>query len=551
MKLYKLLTQTVVCVLVLLGAVACTNDFGGAGAGLVNQVNFDTNLTTEIDIAAYSVKFDAVQTNTLPTGAVGVYNDPIYGDATVSALSQVTLSRFNPDFGDNTELTGVYLTLPYFSSREDTDEDGNSTYELDSIFSNTGPMKLSIYRSNYFLNDLNPDSNFENAAVYFSDEINQFDGVEGDLLFEIPDFEPSNAEIRLDSIGDVIANDSDQLAAERLSPALRVKLENDYFVQNLINQEGSENLFNLNNFRDYFRGIYIKAEAINGNGSYILFDYGDANITAYYNFAGTDDSGNPEEDNTENGTISLNFGGVRALGIDGEFSTTIQNDIANADTVDGEDNLYLKGGNGSIAIVDLFPDRDQDGVEDQLDLLRSCNVIINEANLTFFVDQDEIAAANGTAEPERVLIYDYDNNTTLIDALADQSSGVGGPISVRTNHLGRLTREIEGDQTSPGKSYRIKLTRHLNNILSNDSTDVRLALAVSQNVVDQSLSRVRVENGEILNNRIPGSSVISQEGTILHGNRSADEGKRLKLRIYYTLTEEIDPDSPCGQILGL
>lgn len=551
MKLYKLLTQTVVCVLVLLGAVACTNDFGGAGAGLVNQVNFDTNLTTEIDIAAYSVKFDAVQTNTLPTGAVGVYNDPIYGDATVSALSQVTLSRFNPDFGDNTELTGVYLTLPYFSSREDTDEDGNSTYELDSIFSNTGPMKLSIYRSNYFLNDLDPDSNFENAAVYFSDEINQFDGVEGDLLFEIPDFEPSNAEIRLDSIGDVIANDSDQLAAERLSPALRVKLENDYFVQNLINQEGSENLFNLNNFRDYFRGIYIKAEAINGNGSYILFDYGDANITAYYNFAGTDDSGNPEEDNTENGTISLNFGGVRALGIDGEFSTTIQNDIANADTVDGEDNLYLKGGNGSIAIVDLFPDRDQDGVEDQLDLLRSCNVIINEANLTFFVDQDEVAAANGTAEPERVLIYDYDNNTTLIDALADQSSGVGGPISVRTNHLGRLTREIEGDQTSPGKSYRIKLTRHLNNILSNDSTDVRLALAVSQNVVDQSLSRVRVENGEILNNRIPGSSVISQEGTILHGNRSADEGKRLKLRIYYTLTEEIDPDSPCGQILGL
>ena len=225
MKLYKLLTQTVVCVLVLLGAVACTNDFGAAGAGLVNQVNFDTNLTTEIDIAAYSVKFDAVQTNTLPTGAVGVYNDPIYGDATVSALSQVTLSRFNPDFGDNTELTGVYLTLPYFSSREDTDEDGNSTYELDSIFSNTGPMKLSIYRSNYFLNDLDPDSNFENAAVYFSDEINQFDGVEGDLLFEIPDFEPSNAEIRLDSIGDVIANDSDQLAAERLSPALRVKLE--------------------------------------------------------------------------------------------------------------------------------------------------------------------------------------------------------------------------------------------------------------------------------------------------------------------------------------
>jgi len=45
--------------------------------------------------------------------------------------------------------------------------------------------------------------------------------------------------------------------------------------------------------------------------------------------------------------------------------------------------------------------------------------------------------------------------------------------------------------------------------------------------------------------------VISPEGTILHGNLSTDDEKRLKLRIFYTLTEEIDPNSPCGQILGL
>ncbi|RMB56396.1 DUF4270 domain-containing protein [Dokdonia sinensis] len=551
MKLYKLLTRTAVCVFALLGAVACTNDFGGAGAGLVDQVNFDTGLTAEIDITSYSVRFDAVQTNNLPVGAIGVYNDPVYGTATVSALSQVTLSRFDPSFGDNPELTGVYLTLPYFSSREETDEDGNTTYTLDSIFSNTGPMKLSIYRSNYFLNDLDPDDNFESAAVYFSDEFRDFDGIEGDLLYEDEAFIPSNLEIRLDSIGNPLEESSEIEIASRLAPSLRVKLDNDYFTQNLINQENSENLLNQNNFRDYFRGIYIKAEAVNGNGSYILFNYDGANITAFYQFSGTDDSGDDEVETTENSSIALNFGGVQVLGIDGEFNPAIQNDINNADVLDGEDNLYLKGGNGSIAVINLFPDRDEDGIEDQLDILKSCNVIINEANLIFFVDQDQLGAGTGVLEPERIFIYDYDNNRTLIDGQIDLSAGNDGAVSSRTNHLGRLTREIEGDRTSPGESYRIRITRHLNNIVVNDSANVNLALTVSQNVLNASSSRVRGENGEILDRRIPSTNIISQEGTILHGNRSVDEDKRLKLRINYTLTEEINPDTPCGRILGL
>jgi len=34
--------------------------------------------------------------------------------------------------------------------------------------------------------------------------------------------------------------------------------------------------------------------------------------------------------------------------------------------------------------------------------------------------------------------------------------------------------------------------------------------------------------------QVPSSSVMSHQGTILHGNTSADLTKRLKLQIYYT-----------------
>ena len=245
-------------------------------------------------------------------------------------------------------------------------------------------------------------------------------------------------------------------------------------------------------------------------------------------------------------------GGVQIVGYQNDFNPEIIQDIANTDQVNGEENLYLKGGNGSIALIDLFgPDLDDNGVADQLEILRECNIIINEANLTFFVDQEEIVAGSGEAEPERIFIYNFENSSILLDALDDTTAGTEGAVSIRVNHLGRLEREIENDVSSPGVSYRIRITRHLDNIINRDSTNAQLALAVSQNVLLPETSIIGgTENSEQVE-RLPSTSVISPEGTILHGNLSEDIEKRLRLRLFYTLTEDIDPDSPCAQLLGI
>lgn len=561
MKIYKYTLRAFACVFVLVLAMACTNDFGDVGTGLVGVVNFETRQTMEIDVVSFTKSIDdGVQTNALPAGAFGVYKDDVYGESTASVLTQVSLGRLNPDFGEETVIDSVFFTLPYFSTLLDTDDEGNSTYELDSIFRNTGPMKLSVYRSNYFLNNLDPSTDFQDPAVYYSNDIENFAGIESQVLFVIDSFVPVSDQIILTEL-EVLDEDAepdavaDTLVTARLSPALRVPLDTLYFRQNILDLEGSEMLLNQNNFNNYFRGIYIKAEPLDGKGSYIIFDYSEASIETYYSFTGDDDSaGDGEATDDGVGSLRLGFGGVQIIDLKTTYNPEIIAAFEQTDTVNGDESVYLKGGAGSIAMIDLFgPDANGDDIEDQLEELRSCNVIVNEANLIFYVDQEKVAPGSGIPEPERVFIYDFDNNATLIDGEIDQTSGFNGPVGTRVNHLGRIVRETEDDESTPGVSYRIRLTQHINNIINNDSTNVRLALAVSQNVTTLNSAIIGGTLDESRENieRLPVGTVLSQESTILHGSESPDESKRLKLRISYTLTEEIDPDSVCGRLLGL
>lgn len=570
MKMKNILFKALGVLAVLSLVVSCEEDFGTLGSEIVGSVNFETELAQDFKIAAYSRNFEnSVQSNGAPVAVLGYYDDPVYGTTTASVLSQLILSRTDPDFGDDTQLESVIFSLPYFSTAGAVDEEGVTSYTLDSIFRNTGPMRLSAYRSAFFLNDLDPDSGFEEPQIYYSNEIDNFPGIESELLFQIDQFEPSDQEL-------VVAapTEADPGAIERLSPRLRIDLkpleededlslrpwlENVNFDWNavILEQENSDVLLNGNNFNNYFRGIYLKAESLDGTGSFIITNLTNANIELNYTFTGDDDSGDPGEPTNDGiGSIVLNFGGIQAINYDTDFSISpIGNPSFNdtQDTVNGEEQLFLKGGDGSIALIDLFgEDIDGNGTPDQLEDLRECGIIINEANLTFYVEQDALGAQGaGVLEPERVFIYDFENNRVLVDAPIDTSAGNDGPVSQRTNHLGRLTRTEEGNTSSVGVSYRIRFTQHINNLIQNDSTNVRLALAVSQNVLASNTSIIQEETPELEERRIPVSSVISPEGTILHGNLSNDLDKRLRLQIRYTTANEIDPNSPCGIALGL
>ncbi len=285
---------------------------------------------------------------------------------------------------------------------------------------------------------------------------------------------------------------------------------------------GTEELRNSNNFKNYLRGIYFKVNSPTNDGSLFIFDASSAYISIYYNYKETIDA-----DERKNGVFKLNFGGINVNTFDNELSQPIQTALENPNTQTGEENLYLRGGDGIISVVELFgKDLDNNGVADDLELLRAKKWIINEANLIFYVNQDMIPG--GATEPERIIIYDLKNSNVLADYNSDITNGLA-PILAFTNHYGRLERGSD----DKGKYYKLKITDHISNLINKDSTNVPLGIVVSQNVTIRTTQKL--ENSiEPDIEQVPASSVISPEGTILYGNASSNQEKRLKLQIYYT-----------------
>jgi hypothetical protein len=107
MKIYNYIRKGLVALVFVFACIACEEELGEAGTGIVGAVNFETFEVDDLDVVAYSMDYpEGVQTNGVPVGVLGVYNDPVYGKTTASYLSQMALSRTGPDFGDNAVLNG-------------------------------------------------------------------------------------------------------------------------------------------------------------------------------------------------------------------------------------------------------------------------------------------------------------------------------------------------------------------------------------------------------------------------------------------------------------
>jgi hypothetical protein len=161
--------------------------------------------------------------------------------------------------------------------------------------------------------------------------------------------------------------------------------------------------------------------------------------------------------------------------------------------------------------------------------------LINEANLVFYVDRDALDMANEDPdnEPNRIYLYDVDNKLPLTDYYLDANIA-SLPSSSLINHLGPLQR-VDDELDGNGIKYKIRITEHINNLLLRDSTNVELGLSISANVnLEELLLQRKVLDSDNEDFTVPVSSILSPRGTILHGNNTENESKRVYLEIYYT-----------------
>ena len=527
----------------IISITSCQEDFNTIGADIIGDDSLLSQLDNTKTVVAYSRKLAPVQTNIIPVSQLGVFNDGTFGKSNVSYITQLLMNAPNPVFADTLDqeviLDSVMLYIPYFN--ENTTEENVTTYTLDSVYG-TDPIRISMYESNYFLRDTDPNSNFQDPQYYYSNQSPLFEDniLQNDLAIDIEDFVPSNLGHIL--ITNETATDGEvTIDTTTIAPGIRVALSNDFFKEKILDKEGESELSNNNNFKNYFRGLYFKVSSNTDNGSLFIFNPELANITLYYKFLRPreDSSGDPVLDEEGNQFIDtiyedyvINFGGVNLNVFENELSPDVASAISNPNVTEGEESLYVRGGDGIMTVLNLFGDDvDENGVADELEVLRDKEWIINDANLKFYVDQSKIIG--GDTEPERLTIYNIKNNTVLADYFLDPTSG-DVPNDAITNHMGR----IERDSDNLGVSYKINLTHHISNLINKDSTNVSLGLISSQNVLlngFQKLDTLQDPNQDLQTIKtVQRSSVISHEGTVLYGNNTLNEEKKLILEIYYT-----------------
>jgi len=530
------LKNIVLTIFIFGGFIACDKDFASLDSDVINPdnaINFSTDVE-EYPIITYNHEIGPVRTNGLSSYLLGYSFDPVFGASTSNFVSQISPSVFDPTFGDNIVLDSVILTVPYFSRLIETDSIGNGTYEIDSIFGNT-PIKLSIFENNYFLKDFDPNSEFSDKQKYFSNrstsETNFISPseLEGELFYENDQFLPRKEEIILTVI-DTTTNEP--LISNRLAPAIRINLydpdENDTFWQNLIfDKEGEPELSNLNNFLNYFRGIYFKVEAADINGTLMMLNFSsaDANITLYYTSDVETETDTDTEATQEAGTYILNFIGNQVNFFDNNFFP-----IPTGDEINGDEKLFLKGGEGFMAIINLFNGDDEGNSPEFEEFKNNYNEngtvkrLINEAYLEFYVDQTTVQSQ----EPDRLYIFDLNNNITLIDYVFDQSVN---ETTTKLDHLVPLQR-VDDDPDGQGIKYKIRIIQHLNNLAFKDSTNVKLGLVVTTNVASINNFELQDQTG-ILKSLVSGE-ILSPLSTVLHGNNTPNQDKKVTFKIYYT-----------------
>ena len=530
---------------------SCDKDFNTIGSSIVDETYFDLEKEVFEGITAEDTVTGPVQSNNLTLNSLGIYNDPVFGVSASHFVSQVELDQndWGTTFNGHASVDSVWVYVPYFSTLKTTNTDGTREYELNSVYNEEKKFRLKIYENGYLLGSHDPSA-ADGVQRFYSDDKNK---VESNLLgadgsgasvpngqylnngpvaeneeFTFSDkekiiYKTNGSGYYVDAAGAVLldqTNVSLRVIKERFAPGIWLSLNKDYFRKRIL-ETSPQNLVNDNVFKNYFRGLYFQVEAINpGEGALALLDFSKGSIRMTYNMDNVKNSSTPT---TTRLRESLAF---KLIG------NTINFFDSNYALPSNSERLHLKGGNGSVAYINVFgEDTDGDGVPEKLEELRANNWMINEASLTFYIDNVTMGQT-GQYEPNRIYLFDAKNKTPIVDYYMDGSTNGTEPKKNKVRFGGLIEKESTDD--GRGIKYKIRLTNYLKSCIKTDSTNFRLGLAVTEDINVATNAYLKPVAGQRPSRVVPVSSVMNPLGTVLHSPTSADTEKKLKLEIYYT-----------------
>ena len=493
---------------------SCDNNYNDVGSNIVGNDNYNIGAES-YQVSAYNQKLGPVAINNLPINPLGIYTNPAFGTTTANVAVQVLLTVENPTISTHPLVQSVVLTIPYFSTLQSTNSDGSGVYKLDSIYGQTvnSKIKLSVFEElKYIRSGFDPSTQL--SQIYYTDQNSEFAPTTGTLLNDSAiatqnnDFVFSNAEHTVTTV------DGTTTTITRTARAMRLDLNTTFFQNKLFGPSATGQLANNNTFENYFRGLYFKVENSGPTPNMALLDFSKGLITVNY----TDDSSVLPQ------VISIKLSGSTVSFVDeSNINPSYSSTVNVPDPINGDSKLYLKGGDGSMSVINLFG-------PGELENLRASKRLINNATLTFYIDRSTLDIAGGVFyDPNRIYLYDLYNKTPLRDYSYD----------VTTRSAYKYNKYVHGGIIDKSATkYSINLTNHIRNLISNDTvTNVKLGLVVTENIND--ISNLKLEFpipiGTKSINVVPRGSVINPLGTVLFGtNASLPVGQKATFEIIFT-----------------
>ena len=405
----------------------------------------------------------------------------------------------------------------------------NSQYRVDSIYGNRlSTLNFKVNELTYYLSNLDPDNNFETVSKYYSSDDFLSQGFYGKILYDDQLHLDFN-EVRLNyKIDDPKTEDVDEtkIIETRLTPRLRIPLDIEFFQSKIIDKEGSKNFSNQQDFSNYLRGIIVQITD-SSDDIYLLLNFRNALIRVNYEFDRYNN--NLTENDLSDDFVYKDYNSfiIETNGIIFNNFKKSKNDNLKDDD---KSKIYLKGGLGHIAKIRLFEsDLNQNSI--LLDSIRNNNWLINEANLIFYVDQDEILDWDKEELADRIFLFDIYNSNVILDYDIDNSTQ-----SSNNRNKYFYGGILEYDNNGIPYRYKFRITEYIRELLRNDDFENSdLGLSLTSDILNKQFSSAILKNnGEEIN--IPVASVLNPMGTILVGTnpKIKNSEKKLKLEIFYT-----------------
>lgn len=448
----------VVAIYFCFAVVSCESDFTDIDTNVISNTKFDTNEVT-IDITASNSPLEVLQTDNISRQInqylLGVYASSDYEKIEASIVSQLNLEA-NLQLIDDADITDtttvltkidtVFLKLPYPVALEDV-SDATSDFEFDGLVGDAStPYTLNVYRSNTFLNNFNPS---DPTKLNSYDSKDSFEKVGNPLNSQVdyplaPSLNDTMFVVKRRMIDDtVVGMDTIKIFSSAAStnpiPFARIPLDEDLIQQLFLDKYEDAEFSSQESFNDYFRGVIL--EASGADGSLITYNFDTAitdlspSIEVYYTntvyMNGTTDTIKTVR---KNNTFLLS--GYRVNTFDMQDRTyPVNNEIK------------IQGAAGSEGEVTLFDDT-------VLSNLRANNWLINDASLTFYINQ----SADTASVPERLYLYktNGDTNSPVFSQIED---------AITEAAFGGIDGNLERDSDGKVEKYTFKITDYISDLV--------------------------------------------------------------------------------------